>query len=834
MLQAAPQLNTVPPAKKRRTQSNSSNSTSSRSEIAQQTEAPHSPTVSVAASGGDPVPLQGPIELGVTFADFPGIPAFSMDQLPLLPLEDDPMIRYVNSGTNGRKANAKESPGADDERPMDRDRGQGSSLEIFSERTNVGLEDQTLASSEPSGARVLSLLSKSNGEVIQLPRKRRRRSCASAITQWSSPCQSFSVANNFLSSTNSAFLGESLLKIYHDSFENALSCWLTERTCPYGQDSEVSLYDDGGPDWNRIYHRVFRLDRLASQVRGRHLTCSENQAASRAINLAIFSFASQWTQSNQRRKSRYPFHSDGSDDKDQNFGSNADIDGFSTNEGFDRTLQISAWHEARAALQNAAEVESFRVVLAQIVFSMTQRPMEKPEQSTESFASSPMTEDTYPPEPEVHPEEDRDVEECEDLLSKLTLTIDKEGPPVHLEQGLRLIHSLRSRMTMTEALNKKCIRDTRPSRSFSNRLDASDRATVDLLFWLGVMFDTLSAAMHKRPLVVSDEDSDIYWSGARSTSTGARHTKVSTETSNTSDSKTKGFWDDHLFARQRVRLQASTVRWPCSYEQAASFLCDAAPVKVLLFRKVTRIQTLLSRKTHGEKIERAVKEALDVYDHWERLYAPFIRDCIESHDDLPVRIQSWYVCLTGHWHLATLLLADLVEIIDGSEFGVQARQYERTSTGFVTKFRLRNCHGLSDLARAACPREDASFPKTRDFHFAMNHGAILTEPWSAVLIRSFAKAGVILLEFEKSQAADGVAVVHQEDAFRRADDCVKALWYLGKKSDISQSAAKILGEALKERRKGTEEKVNDMSTFLAAEFWEGYGEMNEALTADCI
>jgi hypothetical protein len=33
--------------------------------------------------------------------------------------------------------------------------------------------------------------------------------------------------------------------------------------------------------------------------------------------------------------------------------------------------------------------------------------------------------------------------------------------------------------------------------------------TFNLLFWLGVMFDTLTAAIHQRPPVVSDEDSQI-------------------------------------------------------------------------------------------------------------------------------------------------------------------------------------------------------------------------------------------------------------------------------------------------------------------------------------
>jgi hypothetical protein len=775
------------------------------------------------------------VEFGVTFADFPGIPAFDLDQCPLVTFESISTIcNGSDSGGSKKEPESNRSSEADDERLCEWDSGHGSSLETSSEGVNGGSEGKPFGSPESHEIANQDDLQKHNGAVARVPRKRRRLASSSVVSNRSTTCQAFSVTNNFLSSTNRAFLEEGLLKIYHDSFENALSCWLTERTCPYGQGSDVSLHNDAGPDWNRIYHRVFRLDRLASPVRGRHLTCSENQAASRAINLAIFSFASQWSQSGQRSRSKYPFNSNESDNKDRNFGSSADIDGFSTNEGFDRTLQISAWHEARAALQNAAEIESFRVVLAQIVFSMTQRPVDESEESTGSFADSPMTEDTYAPETEVQRQEDKDLNECDDLLSKLTLTIDGEGPPIHLEQGLRLIHSLRSRMTMSMAPNQKCKRDAKPSRSFSNRLDATDRETVDLLFWLGVMFDTLSAAMHKRPLVVSDEDSDIYWNSTKPAITGARSTEESTETNSKPDRKTEGLWDDHLFARQRVRLQASTVRWPCSYEQAASLLCDAAPVKVLLFRKVTRIQTLLSRKAHGEKIDKAVKEALKVSDHWERLYAPFVQDCIENHDSLPVRIQSWYACLTGHWYLATLLLADLIEIIDCSELSTKAQQYERTSSDFVANFRRRNCHGLSDLARCACPRENASFPKSRDFHFALNQGAILTEPWVAVLIRAFAKAGVILLESEGSRPSDDVAAIaHQEDAFRRADDCVKALWYLGRKSDISLSAAKILGEALKERRKGAEEKVNDMRLFLEAELWDGYGEMREAFGVDC-
>ncbi|KAF2251734.1 C6 transcription factor AlcR [Trematosphaeria pertusa] len=718
----------------------------------------------------------------------------------------------------------------EEEARVDRDSGQGSSIDTSPEDVaeSIGEGSPSVTTSEEGSA------TKSTGTMIRIPRKRRRRSSSSTISAVGVLYPPVPFATRLLSSANSAFLTEGLLKIYHDTFEHALSCWLTERTCPYSKDSDLSLPNDTGPDWNRIYHRVFRLDRLASSIRGRNLSFAEDKASSKAVNLSIFAFASQWAQASQRTNAKYPFHSDKVDGRSNLFTNTEETEPGS----FDRALQVSAWHQARMALQEAAEIESFRVVLAQIVFSLTQKPVEKDEQGKQKSNN----EDPHASLPHAENEEkatlsaessqvgDKDVNECEDLLSKLNLTMDGEGPPIHLEQGLRLIHSLRSRMTMsgTMARPKKTPRCWKQSRFASNRLDAADRATVDLLFWLGIMFDTLSSAMHKRPLVVSLEDSDL--PAARE----ASQDSSPPERALNLIAKTDDLWDDYLFSRQRKRLQGRPVRWPCSHDAAASILCDAAPVKVLLFRKVTRIQTLLSRNAHGERIERAVQAALEVYEHWQKLYAPFIRDCIENHDRLPCRVQSWYICLTGHWHLATLLLADLIEIIDDAELSLESKRRQRTWSNFIATFREKNCRSLSDIARCACPREDASFPHSREFHFAVNQGALLTEPWTAVLIRAFATAGVILLDSAATPREDGQDVHDQEDAFRRADDCVRALWYLGRKSDMALSAARILGDALKQRRKGLEEKVTDMSSFLEAELWEGFDEMNGAFGVECV
>lgn len=708
----------------------------------------------------------------------------------------------------------------DDVSPLTYDSGQGSSLETPTSVQDTVVEGkQVHGQSDDPSQRTSD--PKVDGAVMRTGCKRRRRSSSVSLSNGALPCPAISFAAEFVSSANKSFLREGLLRIYHDSFENALSCWLTETTCPYTLKADISSAHEGGPDWNRMYHRVFRLDRLASSIRGRQLTFQEDKAVGKALNSAIFSFATQWAQTSERSRAKYPYDRGGNPGVFT--GQSADAAWNAVE--FDRTMQVAAWNEARKALQDAGDIESFRLVLAQIVFSLTQRPHD-------SQCGTDKTPEVVNAGPGVVHEGDGTVEQCEDLMSKLNLAIDAEDPPIHLEKGVRLIHSLRSRMAMCASTPSHKPRPNRRGKQYKpsgNRFDAADRATVDLLFWLGVMFDTLSSAMHKRPLVLSDEDSNVY-AADPSTATDQMQGDIGSVVPRS----TEGVWDFHLFAHQRSRLQQDLVRWPCSFEQAAALLCDAAPVKVLLFRKVTRIQTLLSRSCRGERVERSIKAALNVCKHWESLYAPFISDCIQYHDTLPARIQSWYICLTGHWHLATLLLADLIEIVDDSDFGLETQQMLRTSTDFIACFRRSNCRALSNLARCSWPREDASFALSREFHFALNGGALLTEPWTAVLIRAFAKAGVVMLESEQDVPSFSEDVHSEsEEAYQRADDCVKALWYLGRKSDTAMTAAKILGDALKQKRKSAEDKLKEMSCFLEAETWHGFEQLNEGAGWEC-
>lgn len=98
------------------------------------------------------------------------------------------------------------------------------------------------------------------------------------------------------------------------------------------------------------------------------------------------------------------------------------------------------------------------------------------------------------------------------------------------------------------------------------------------------------------------------------------------------------------------------------------------PLKVLLFRRISHIQTLIYRGSDGERLEQAVQDAFRAYHHWNDTYRRFMLDCVANHDNLPPRIQSWYVILDGHWHLGAMLLADTLDSIDQAGIGMDLQR----------------------------------------------------------------------------------------------------------------------------------------------------------------
>jgi hypothetical protein len=597
-----------------------------------------------------------------------------------------------------------------------------------------------------------------------------------------------SLPERIAKSINHKCISDNLFKIYHDSMENALSCWLNERTCPYRYQrqaiaSSENLIEAWGYDWpNRIFQRVRALDRVSGKFIHRPMSKRESAAASKALYLVIMAFSSQWAQASQRNNEQHYSIFGGVPPSNHSAGNALDRLG-NGNEEFDRVLQQEYWNEARKALLDCADVESFLVAFANIIFSLTQRPISKEEKQKIRSVSISVSSLEYM---------DADLD---DLHHRVYRVIGEDGPPIHLEQGVRHVHSLRHKLHRKEREMAIVDPTIDPKHTI---LTEEDRETVDLMAWLGYMLESLTSAMHERPLVVSDEDCDVLPESIAALSLDDEEAQSPNPVSEKHGSSR--LWNDYFFLQERHNRRGMTLRLPCSYEEQAAGLADAAPIKVLLYRKVTQLQSMFSRYASAQKIEDGIQDALKVYEHWIIHYEPFIKDCIGSHNLLNPRIQSWYVSLTGHFYLAALLLADIIRSIDAGSNSLPSHRALRESIKVAFHLRQHSSRIVSDLARCATPCADASLSQS-NFHFALNAGALLTIPWTALFIRVFSQAAVhFLTESSTISILTGPdAQTCSVELVRRAEDCIRALKYLGRKSDTARLAGDTLDDALQKQ-----------------------------------
>ncbi|KAH0421512.1 C6 transcription factor [Colletotrichum camelliae] len=567
----------------------------------------------------------------------------------------------------------------------------------------------------------------------------------------------FSPTQQMMARTNNGLMTENLMKLYHDVLEGALSCWLTEQNCPYllpAKSTENLNFQVGESVSNlpnRIYRRVLNLDKSLDSLGIKPLSSYEDRQATRALHFSIMAFTAQWAQGSWRSQSRYR-------------PPNVEDAGLclpGLGEDFDTTIQQSFWNQARKHLDDCSRINSFKVAFAEIVFGLTQQHVSESDDFTFEDFDIGSTTSSY----------DGNVPE------RIKMVFEKDGSNVYTERAARRLHVLRRRV---DTFDRKASKEQLSGRISWKKADSEERKTMELIFWLAVMFDTLSAAMTERPVTVSDEESKDNDEMKDELEVGQQRRRATTTD-----------WNDRFIIKRHQKL--APLRWPCPEQAVSRELRDAAPVKVLLFRKITRLQTLSSRGAKEDAVESAIQDALSVYRHWNMTYGPLFQDCVQYHDSLPSTVQSWYVCLLGHWLLAVMILADTISMMDEQGMSMSPRARQRAETNMVDNLRRSSTRMVSDLARASTPRDD-DLGKLPEYHHAAKEGALLTEPWTMVLMRSFTMAGLSLLDEATNRGLqDDVAV---EDSQRRCEDCVKALWYLGRKSSLSLKVAAILGDGL--------------------------------------
>ncbi|KAF4762848.1 hypothetical protein HAV15_000979 [Penicillium sp. str.  len=594
-------------------------------------------------------------------------------------------------------------------------------------------------------------------------------------SHWNSPQGSlspFSIDQQMINSSTRHLTSTNLLQIYHDVLEYSLSCWLSEMTCPYQAGSRNIAQikrERGSLRSNMIYQRTIRLDRVAQSCNLLQLTHAEDQAASKALHLAIMAFATQWAQGSRRHREKYPT-------RPLDNGEDEISDGIT--EEFDRILQRQFWDQAQRALQEVTDLECYRVACAELIFGLTQRPWNP---------------GNRPPGQRMQ-EQGRKFA-TESVLIKLNDIINKEGPPIYLERAARKMHALKYRCdALNKGLGRQCSGREKGTHGIE-AMSAEDRETVGLLYWMAIMCDTLSSSMNERPVVVLDQDCEH------------ERQKEIQEVGNV-DKSVGGRWNLDLFLPGNLK-QTHRTHWPCSYEAAAEDVIKSAPVKVLLFRHLSYLQNAIRKGAPQDQIEDIIRMTMLLYEYWNRTHGAFFGELVQNYHAVPQRIQGWFLCISAHWYLASLMLADLLEFIDDNSLGTDGETHIRITGQVARIMRVHSARGLSHLARVGTPstanNNNLGAPQMSDFHHAVNEGTVLTEPWTIILIRAFTKACMVFLgDADEFLRYSGDTLGHSSHDFERnmeqAEDCMKGLWLLGKKSDMAREITEILSLTLEDLR----------------------------------
>ncbi|OAL33822.1 hypothetical protein AYO20_06833 [Fonsecaea nubica] len=623
-------------------------------------------------------------------------------------------------------------------------------------------------------------------------------------------------------SFSKGLISDRLLSIYHDSFENTLSCWVTVSNCPY----KMPRLLQGSPNQRQrlvsylastgFYQRIRRLDNAFSPLRKQSLSRGDGARVSKALMLAIMAFACQWTHSHNRvrRLRATDLESDVNEPQyatGENMPDTTGVDPYD----FERLVQQSLWNEAADAVHACLNIDSFELVFALMIFAIMERPLNRRRADIYEHSSLFSEHDNTSVASSVPATSSRDgALPSADRTRAITV-----GNERYLEIALRHLLTWKRRISSTR--RQQAARAQLSSQNTAKPPEPillEDYQAFDMLFWFSIMCDTTSAVLNEQGPVIPDDDSVFTLDGGQPASQPPgvaapfdRHSHPPR-----SISSNASVWGSCLANAQPV-FGVPAVRWPWPQDVGERLLQEATPVKVLLWRRLTVLHAHLSKETPPAAMERCIAETLKVYEYWQQHYGDFMLDCLANHAQLPFKIQSWYVVLGSHWHLAGLLLAQYIDVADGTLKSESVQRSLRQSSALVLELQKANAYAIANLARAAKPPESPMSGQDQSFHYATAYGALVTEPWPEVLNRALAKACEVLLTWLSSTkepaAASAAALTASQQAWisantsvseltRQSTSCIDALSFLGSSSDLALSTASSLKSRLRSLNAG--------------------------------
>ncbi|KIW39371.1 uncharacterized protein PV06_09147 [Exophiala oligosperma] len=625
--------------------------------------------------------------------------------------------------------------------------------------------------------------------------------------------------------SNKTAVAEGLMKIYQDSLENALSCWITAENCPYNIKlrktrqrtlSDV-IYSPSAS--SSLYSRVFELDAGFSSLRSRPLTRAEHSGSSRALKLAIVAFASQWSYSSQlspsdaRWVNRLSFEDRYATERQPS----PDHEAMDTYD-FEGLLRQSVWNEARRCIDRWKYCGSFRVIFAIIMFSLTQQPPNEDELGDSSDEPSEPLDPQMPSQGEylLNPRRPLMPQSYSPTISGGVLTSSPSNPQISsFSRGLHdgsgslgtAIHHLlnwKARL-LSYSQDHGMPADTsiNANRTRTSLLDPKSLYDFNLVFWLGIMYDTTASVLGQSSLIAPDSDTLMYFELGSSCNTRAVKAFENLQTpSGMTTNKTPSLvniWDSYIIEVDEARSSNLAAEGVFSAQLDTKTLQAAVPLKVLFWRKISKMQQVFSqpKKTSPAEVESVIKEALRVHDYWIMEYDTFFKACVGAHSQLSFQVQSWHLVLGMGWNLGCLLLARCIEFADQNSKSERLGRSLRASSALVNQLRKSGAYSIANLGRASgWPVSNSTSPagSNKDIHFAISQSAILAEPHPDKLIRALEMACQTLLDWlqcwrsptDATRLEDRewlYANTSSDEISRHCVSCIDALKVLRRNSD---------------------------------------------------
>lgn len=565
----------------------------------------------------------------------------------------------------------------------------------------------------------------------------------------------------------------------------SLACWIASDNNPLLSSSAFSgmRFSSSNTNSNSVFtwltiDKVHSLDKHAHPLLG--ISCSSDVdeiATQKAVDLSLLAFATQWQ---PKSISESPL-----------------VNNTSPSHHVNDAGRASLWLETLQHLLNHSHLNSFRFILASILFAWTEPPkslfydqsftggissaprMEKGNElgrnisldrynwqrvgengqgesilvtsikklHTISTAISRLRKRRIPPWQTVFGNQNDDSSELPFGNNQLNVT------PPQLSPAFPFVHP-------TTNIPE---RDIKAEVEYSN--------TYILFYWLAIVVDTETSVLRKRPPVIEDA-----WTMTRSDlEDGSLLLQVKID-HDTVLAERMIVWQecDNLLGNES--LQRHMDNYSFESEQSSIFLLricrKSTPIKMLLFRSVSRLQIAYWRNESTKILAKHLQSAFSCTKHWQKHYASAYTIMRQRHPTLTIVMQSAYILVGIPYNLAVLLLTDFVHVIYADRAATKTAALNSNSGNsieednlidslvdpqYITHLRRRACTDIAEMMWAIQRSSSISeneieedqheqHQKSSKYHlngFFKRNGtqsAILTAPWAEIIVHGLCAA----------------------------------------------------------------------------------------------